>query len=255
MKILKHSFVIALFICSCSNPSGQKNQEKDNASSENALSKADGDLGSRVDNEKIIGSYVGWLGENADDNKICLMITKVDNKNIEGRSIVGGNDRRFAGTLNAEGNQVKVNAKEPGDNENDGEFNFIINLNNPDQIQGNWASFKNSTVKKQFTLNRKAFHYNPTVGNYSKASTQILNTVDVENLPKYELSLMRNEIFARHGYCFKKKEIRMNFESYDWYIPRSTDVTEELTKIEKDNIALIQRYEKYATDYGDEFGR
>ena len=60
---------------------------------------------------------------------------------------------------------------------------------------------------------------------------------------------MRNEIFARHGYCFKKKELRQQFETEDWYVPNTVDIKGFLTEIEKKNIALIKRYEKYAEDY------
>ena len=66
---------------------------------------------------------------------------------------------------------------------------------------------------------------------------------------------MRQEIFARHGYCFSKKEFRQQFESEDWYVPDTTDIRGRLTDIEKKNIALIQRYEKYADEYGDGYGR
>jgi len=67
--------------------------------------------------------------------------------------------------------------------------------------------------------------------------------------------MMRQEIFARHGYCFSKKEFRQRFENEDWYVPDTTDIRGRLTDIEKKNIALIKRYEKYAEEYGDEYGR
>ena len=38
-------------------------------------------------------------------------------------------------------------------------------------------------------------------------------------------------------------------------MPVFSDVTKELTEIEKKNIAMIKRYEKYADEYGDEYGR
>lgn len=66
---------------------------------------------------------------------------------------------------------------------------------------------------------------------------------------------MRNEIFARHGYCFNKKALRQQFETAEWYLPNAVDVTAQLTDIEKKNIVVIRRYEKYATEYGDDFGR
>jgi hypothetical protein len=66
---------------------------------------------------------------------------------------------------------------------------------------------------------------------------------------------MRNEIFARHGYCFAKKNLRQQFENEDWYVPNTVDIKGFLTEVEKKNIALIKRYEKYAEEYGDEYGR
>ena len=66
---------------------------------------------------------------------------------------------------------------------------------------------------------------------------------------------MRNEIYARHGYCFTRKATRQQFEMYEWYIPNSTDIKKDITEIEKKNIALIKKFEKYADDYGDDYGR
>ena len=49
--------------------------------------------------------------------------------------------------------------------------------------------------------------------------------------------------------------MRTAFEDLDWYIPDNTDVRAKLTALEKKNIELIKRYEKYAEDHGDDFGR
>ena len=93
------------------------------------------------------------------------------------------------------------------------------------------------------------------MGNYPEGSKTLLKEEDVENLGKSALELMRNEIFARHGYCFKKKDLREQFEDKDWYIPNTVDIKKDLTEVEKKNIALIKKYEKYAEEYGDDFGR
>ena len=59
-----------------------------------------------------------------------------------------------------------------------------------------------------------------------------------------ELRLMRNEVFARHGYIFKTNEMREYFSSQDWYEPKFDDVNHLLTDLEKVNILLIKRIEK-----------
>jgi hypothetical protein len=80
-------------------------------------------------------------------------------------------------------------------------------------------------------------------GNYTIASEKILTVDDLLNRNKYELKIMRNEIFARHGYIFKTNDMRLYFESQAWYSPRYDDVNSFLTEIEKGNIELIKRYE------------
>jgi hypothetical protein len=87
------------------------------------------------------------------------------------------------------------------------------------------------------------------------ASVQELKEDDLKNLKKIDLEIIRNTIYARHGYTFKKRTYRQFFDYVDWYIPVSTDVTAELTELEKRNIALLNRFEKYAEDHYDSFGR
>lgn len=66
---------------------------------------------------------------------------------------------------------------------------------------------------------------------------------DLENKSSRELRIMRNYIFARHGYIFKSDDLWQYFSQYDWYTPISRNVTKELSKIERDNIKLIEAYE------------
>lgn len=201
--------------------------------------------------EKILGSFVGDFG----DNKITLLIIKALNDTVEGRSIVGGNDRPFTGTYSEKDGVYSIAAKEPGDDPNDGVFSFAINSNSPDSVKGSWKPNNTKKPEKQYTLQRKKFEYKMDVGTYPEASQRLLKVKDVENMYKEDLMFMRNEIFARHGYCFKKKDLRQQFEMQDWYVPNTVDIKGFLTDIEKKNIELIKRYEKYAEEYGDEYGR
>jgi hypothetical protein len=201
--------------------------------------------------QKILGSYVGAFG----DNKITLMITKAAGNSVTGRSIVGGNDRPFEGTYSAQNAVYTIDAKEPGDNKYDGVFKFTVSASDPSKVAGTWKPNDTKRPEKSYTLDRRKFEYRADVGGWPEASTRLLKTSDVENLGKSELQMMRQEIFARHGYCFSKKEFRQRFENEDWYVPDTTDIRGRLTDIEKKNIALIKRYEKYAEEYGDEYGR
>jgi len=78
---------------------------------------------------------------------------------------------------------------------------------------------------------------------YPQASERLLSSDDVSNLNGWELKIMRNEIFARHGYIFKKEDMRNYFTYEKWYTPRFENVDGMLTDIEKKNIETIKRYE------------
>lgn len=200
---------------------------------------------------EILGSYVGQFG----DNKITLLITKAGDGVVSGRTIVGGNDRPFDGTLTVADGNFNIEAREPGDHRDDGTFKFQIAESDTTGLKGTWKANDTKRPEKSYTLERKKFEYQTNVGNWPEASQRVLKTGDVENLPATELAMMRNEIFARHGYCFSRKEMRQQFENEAWYVPNTVDIKGFLTEIEKKNIALIKRYEKYAEEYGDEYGR
>lgn len=78
---------------------------------------------------------------------------------------------------------------------------------------------------------------------YAWLCTRRAEPSDLENKSSRELRIMRNYIFARHGYIFKSDDLREYFCQYDWYTPISRNVTQELSKIERDNIKLIEAYE------------
>lgn len=82
-------------------------------------------------------------------------------------------------------------------------------------------------------------------GLYTIASEQVLVDGILSKFNKNELKIMRNEIFARHGYRFKSDEMSQYFESQVWYVPTFDDINDKLTELEKLNIKLIQRYENY----------
>ena len=87
------------------------------------------------------------------------------------------------------------------------------------------------------------------------SSTKKLTENNLKNLKKLELEILRNTIYARHGYTFKKKSYRQFFDSVEWYIPVSENVDAKLTALEKANIKLLERFEQYAEDNYDSFGR
>ncbi len=80
-------------------------------------------------------------------------------------------------------------------------------------------------------------------GQYPEASTRYLNDSDLEKKSTKELKIMRNEIFARHGYLFEPGDMKDYFTKQSWYQPKSADVGSLLSPIEQANIQRIKEYE------------
>ena len=240
----------------------------------------------------ILGSYVGLFEAKTYDarqniswsNKITVFLDSVAGDQLFGHSVVAGNFRPFTGTLRKQGDQFVAEGKEPGDDQYDGQFYMTIDAGGK-SINGTWKANKKLGVsERQYSLVRRGFHYDPKLelpedtgwadlyNSYDEktgkaefltedvtkynASARLLKKEEVENLYKSDLEVIRNAIYARHGYSFKNRRMRYVFDSYvDWYMPVSVDIRDQLTAIEKQNIDLLKRYEQHAERYYDEFGR
>jgi hypothetical protein len=113
-----------------------------------------------------------------------------------------------------------------------------------DTIDGEIEEYEDT---EYFSTTNKVLEKNP--------SKELLDKDFVSNLTKADIYILRNSIFARHGFAFRDKQLRIYFENFDWYMPVFGDVKNDLTEIEKTNIDLLLRYEKNATEYYDTFGR
>lgn len=243
--------------------------------------------------DNILGSYVGAFRAQKYDadkapsysNRINISIDRLDENKVFGHSVVAGNIRPFEGTYTVkEDGSFDFQVQEPGDDRYDGKFTFTVDLNKPKSLRGKWTAndTKLAVSVREYGLEKKSFSYNPDYdlpeavtmdGLYAtweeeiaesltsevtelNASKAVLKKEDVENLYKGDLEFIRNAVYARHGYSFKNRRVRYVFDNYvDWYIPHSTDIRDQLTDIEKENIELLKRYEQHANEYYDSFGR
>jgi len=89
----------------------------------------------------------------------------------------------------------------------------------------------------------KSTETNAVKGQYPQTSIYKMNASEFYGLSKWELKIMRNEIFARHGYIFKTEDMKNYFTQQSWYVPRYSNVDSDLTEIEKYNIEMIKRFE------------
>ena len=60
---------------------------------------------------------------------------------------------------------------------------------------------------------------------------------------KSSLKLLRNLVYAKHGYKFKSDDLQKIFSEFDWYKPNASFSESSFTNWEKSVISDIQRYE------------
>lgn len=76
----------------------------------------------------------------------------------------------------------------------------------------------------------------------------VLKDTDLASLSKSELRILRNMIYAKHGYKFKSQDLFDFFSKFEWYKPRYSNVDAMLSVVDLENIKLIQRYENIVKD-------
>lgn len=137
--------------------------------------------------------------------------------------------------------------------------NFMLS---PDNDLIDWENPKNFVEKYTDEETGKTESYTASKNRIASdavfkinASKQKLTEKDLKNLRKLDMEIIKNSVFARHGYSFKKATYRNFFEQTDWYIPVSNNVDNDLSPMEKENVALLNRFIKYAEDKYDSFGR
>ncbi|MEM9981104.1 MAG: YARHG domain-containing protein [Bacteroidota bacterium] len=223
------------------------------------------------------------------ENKITISVDSLNeaNETIYGHSIVAGNRRPFKGTYEVTEAGYVAKVREPEDDPYDRGFNFAVNLKEK-TMTGTWDAFQQnaSANATKYILKHRIFIYNPALtlpenvqwtrlydetslaANLTREgkaltedvlkvnpSLQELTNKDIENMTKGDLEIIRNSIYARHGYSFKNRKMRFVFDHIDWYLPVSIDVSNQLTVLELKNIDLLKRYEQHAARYYDSFGR
>ncbi|MBR4625740.1 MAG: YARHG domain-containing protein [Alphaproteobacteria bacterium] len=126
---------------------------------------------------------------------------------------------------------------------NDKYTGFRLALSSENNNDGQSPSITTQSVDEVQSKNDSEQQTN-VFGDYPDASIRILTPSELSGYSKRELKLMRNEIFARHGYIFKTDDMKKHFASKQWYEPQYNDVNGMLTDIEKQNINTIQQLEK-----------
>ena len=118
------------------------------------------------------------------------------------------------------------------------------------------AAYSSYSVKREYTLNDSPTEEYSSVTQFSADSQPISKELsfdiacqrklvyeDLKGLSKQNLRIMRNWIFARHGYIFKSADLKKFFSKQSWYTPRYSNVASQLSSIEEYNVNFIKKYE------------
>ncbi|HYJ79180.1 MAG TPA: YARHG domain-containing protein [Longimicrobiaceae bacterium] len=75
-------------------------------------------------------------------------------------------------------------------------------------------------------------------------SQRFIADADLQGVPTEIVRLMRNEIYARHGYVFSSEDLVQYFSGQPWYQPNPAFSEDQLSAVERANIARLQRHER-----------
>lgn len=78
---------------------------------------------------------------------------------------------------------------------------------------------------------------------FDRLSRELPTAAEMSHFSTADLRILRNSIFARHGYKFKSADLRKYFSQYSWYEPRYDDVYSMLNSIEKKNVEFFKSME------------
>ena len=111
------------------------------------------------------------------------------------------------------------------------------------QQKNNGNSGKGSQGKKS-TNSSSVSSTSSSSEKYGFTATRLVTISELNGYSDSDLRIMRNEIFARHGYIFKKGgEMEKYFKRQSWYTPKYTNVDKFLSDVERQNVATIKSVE------------
>lgn len=124
---------------------------------------------------------------------------------------------------------------------------FVIYDNGQEKIKGlkvlnSWSGL---TENGEYEIGTKSYSVTDYFsGKFTQASLRQLSADELRKMPKSDLKIMRNEIFARYGFIFKSGgEMDLYFKKQEWYIAQHDNVDKFLTDLENGNVKLIQQIE------------
>lgn len=194
-----------------------------------------------------------------EDYSYSFQVREPGNHKYDGEFVFTINDGHLTGKWTAY-NEIDIKKRKYDLKKRDFKYNSDINLERSRQYV-NWNKVIETKEKVELDegsfeewISREFASATDLIYNIN-ASNTLLSKTEVENLKKGDLTIIRNTIYARHGYSFKNRPLRVFFDAQSWYIPVHTNIKNDFTELEKQNIQLLLKYEENASEYYDRFGR
>lgn len=140
--------------------------------------------------------------------------------------------------------KYKKEFKEYNDDWDDMDFDYDtpsfdeIDIDNIQQEANNYSSKSDSQIKSL----SKNIPKSGSLNQFKWLSQQQLSTIDLQDLSKYDLRILRNAIYAMHGYNFQSPDLQSYFGHFSDYKPTTYNVT-DFNPTEQANINLIKSME------------
>ena len=104
-----------------------------------------------------------------------------------------------------------------------------------------WGYYKKTTIYKSLTKKDQITEI--LTGQYPYTSTKLILPASLDYFTKAQLRVMRNEIYARHGYVFSSADLKAHFAKMSWYKPLNDNSKIQLSQLEQLNVDLIKAEE------------
>ncbi len=114
-------------------------------------------------------------------------------------------------------------------------YNAVWDDDNPVGYYKQSTFYKSLTKKDQIT--------EILTGQYPYTSMKLVLPSQLDFFTKAQLRVMRNEIYARHGYVFSSADLKALFSKMSWYKPLNDNSKVQLSQLEQLNVDLIKAYE------------
>lgn len=123
------------------------------------------------------------------------------------------------------------------------DISFVYKNLSPIETMLKFVKFKGDEYDKFLKTPKETYKKAIGGNDYKWLSERKVTESDLAGKSKQELRIMRNAIFARHGYIFNSSDLRKYFSAQSWYKGEKKNVSAELSTIEKQNVEFIKRHE------------